>query len=81
MNWQALATLLVAIWLVEQTGADEEGDPILVLLSTSVYSYRFRECWNKGLWTKSWFNNLKATLEAAAENLYNQENVDMLVGK
>ena len=64
--------------LVEQIGLDEEGDPLVTTLSTQTYSYRFRECWTKGLWTKDWFNNLKATLEAAAENLYGQENIDML---
>lgn len=80
INWET-RRVHFTFGLVEQTGTDEEGDPIYTLVSTREYSYRFKECWTKGLWTKNWFHNLKATLEAAAENLYNRENVQMLTGK
>ena len=79
INWETRRVHFI-FGLVEQTGTDEEGNPIFKQISTAEYSYRFKECWTKGLWTKNWFNNLKATLEAAAENLYGQENVNMLKG-
>ena len=80
INWET-RKVHFSFSLVEQTGVDEEGDPVFATRATEEYAFRFKECWTKGLWTKNWFNNLKNTLEAAAENLYNQENVDMLVGK